>query len=348
MEHRRTMYLLSLLNEAASPAAREEVRRLFQKTVETADEFDTLRRLMETTLFFQTGDRSLLTDAQKLCEASYYQIENAAENIMRMQVVIEQIGREVQKTDDLMQSPAMEDALISAVSRARMDAYRSFLQTLSAHICYYLAAFYDPELLRPLVINRSGGFQETLSTLAGPFAEALLHAHERRRMRGWKIFRRNYDSHLAIGFTGVDCEEAALSFDELCRRADEGTLRRLAPNLYLQTDGREETLFGIGNLTGITPDEGLSILEGAAVTSISIHTELDAEAPLENLLETLSNHLGTTRFCLPAREVAAALNRSSQSVAAASRRKGGRCVICGARLENPGMIACSQHFRVNA
>ena len=174
MEHRRTIYLLSLLYEKASSDRAEAVRRLFQKTVESAEEFDVLRRLMETTRFLQAGDRSMLAEAQKLCEESYYQIENAAENIMRMQATVEKIQKEVAKTDEVMQSPAIRDALISAVSAERMEPYRNYLQTLAGHICYYLAAFYGPETLRGLVFNTGGGFQETLGARAGPFAETLL------------------------------------------------------------------------------------------------------------------------------------------------------------------------------
>lgn len=347
MNYSRSMMLISLLYQSADAANREILSKVFHDTISKANEFDELRKALESTVFFEPLGKTLYDEAQQLAANSFSEIENVAQNLMKIQVVLENIERETGKTDEMMQAPSFSNKAISAVSRSRIDSYVNYQKEIASGICYYLLVMDGVEPLRNLRFNLSANLQELNEVVSRHFADTLLQQGKHKTLPVWTIEQVDFQKSDALQYTGYVLSYDTMSREQMKNDFESGKYRRIAPNIYSSNGGVMAKWIGIGNIVGGKPGEALSYLNADVMTSIPSSDRFNMDMPANQLMENIANAIGASCFCISPDELTHAMNRRGMIRAAADRRVENLCIICGRKLEPGNRIACNSHFKVN-
>lgn len=346
MNYGRSMILLSLLYQSTSGENREILSRVFQNTISKSDEFDQIKKTLETSVFFEPTGKHLHDEAQELANVSYYDIAGVSKNLLKIQALVESIEKEVSKTDEIMHSPSFSNKVFSVVSRQQIDTYVKYENDFASCICYYMLMMDGAESLRSLRFNRSADLQELNEIVSQRFASELLQKKD-SVLPVWTLEKVDFHKSDVIEYSGFVLTYGNVSMEQVRKDYNAGQYVRIAPNVYASISGSQKKWIGIGNVVGGDPCDALSFLNAEVITSIPLSAKLDLDIPATQLITMISDTIGTSCFCISPENLAHVLNRRGMAEAVITRRSGDRCIICGQQLEFGNNVACNKHFKVN-
>lgn len=347
MEYKKTIYLLSLLYSGAAEEKRPGIGELFKQAVMSTEEFQRLKKLLQTVTFLGQDGISRHREGEQASWDLVTEIEHAGENIRRIQLLIRQIEVELDKSRELLSSPRYFDDDITAVWSEQLSQYNRFYRELANCICYYMISQFGVKSVRNLTFNRGAGFQDLMKLVNQQYANELLMSAQTPKPQTWTITATAFGGNNLIAYEGYRIEYSEKPLSSMLQMAGAGSYIRLAPYLFAAASPAQPSPFmGIGNIVGVGPGMGLSLLEAEIVTSLP--GEALGSGPLEyrNLLGIIRDGVHTDCYCISPEDLVGAMNRKCLSEAVESRRGNSQCIFCGQQAP-PGRIACRDHLPLN-
>lgn len=345
MEYKRTMYLLSLLHSAAEGAKKERIGDLFKNAVTSTDEYQQLKKLLHSVTFLGFDGAAKHDESEAALQNTISDIVNSTENIKRLQLLISQIENELKKADRLLGEVGFFDEDFIAVQSKKVDLYGKFYKELANMICYYLISQFGVKSIRNLTFNHKAGFQETTKLVNQQYGNELFMSYHSKKPLTWKISRQSFNSDNVICYQGVKIEYDDTPISDVLQKVKEEEYYRIAPFVFAATSPSVPAQYiGFGNIIGVDILRGLSLLDSEIATSLPV-TAFSSSFETTDLIGAIKRALNTESFCISPEDVVAAMNRQKLNDTVASRRREGKCVICGRSVN--GRTACKDHLSIS-
>lgn len=347
MSYEKSMYLLSLLYSAASNEKREKLGELFQSTVKKTEAFQQLTRLMQVTTFLGHDGASQKKEASNILKLALSQIQDGPSNIKKMELLLQQIEREVSDADKLVQSPRFFDDELAAISSEQYDEYNKFYREIASAICYYLVSQFGVKAIRNLTFNQRASFRELVHLINQQYATELAMSSETSKPLAWGITKAHFSGDNLVSYDGYTIEYTQMKLSEILHKVDLGEYKQIAPYCFAATSSAIQTqLIGIGNIVGVQPPHALQLLDSEILTSMPPAAFLMPYGTFDDILSKIAEAVETDSFCISPEDVVRAMNRYCLNNTVAIRKQQGKCIICGQTMRN-NKYACSSHFAIN-
>ena len=347
MSFNKTMYLLSLLYSAASDEKRSQLGVLFQDVMGKTDAFQQLTKQLQTTTFLGNEGIIKKQEASQALENALAHIQDGPNSITKMELLFQQIEREVQKSDLLVNCSRFFDDELVAVSSEKYDVYTQFYRGVANAICYYLVSQYGVKAIRNLTFNQRAGFSELVRLINQQYANELAMSSDMQMGMAWRIVRTAYVGDNLIPHDGYTIEYTQMKLSEMLHKVELEEYTRIAPYCFAATSAKAEIpLIGIGYLIGVPPENALQLLDADIVTMMPAASLNNADFFVGDTLSVITKSVQTDNFCISPEDLVRAWNRGALTNVVAGRRNTRACIICGRALSGT-QHACLSHFRMN-
>lgn len=345
MDYKRTMYLLSLLYSSADGAAKEKIGELFKQSVLATEEYQQLKKLLTSVSFFDADGEAMHAEGEQLREKTITEIASSADNYRKITLLTQQIENEVRKSEEQLSSPAFFDRLLVALRTTQVDGYTQFYRAFAACVCYYMLSQFGAKALHNLTFQSGAQLQDLCRLVNQKYADELFLSERCKRPPAWCIEKAQFGGDNLIAYSGyriVYAEEALRTLKE----ADGASgYSRIAPYVYAATSPDAKVQYiGIGNLVGVDPKDGISLLAAEITTSLP-PSALSFDFVCCDLLGALKKALNTDCYCITPDDLTAALNRRNVAQTIQKRKAANQCIFCGATVSS-GTI-CNKHLTIS-
>lgn len=347
MEYRKTMYLLSLLYAGANDTNRKRIGDLFKEAVIRTEEYDELKKLLQTVTFLGKEGIEKQHESELAIEKALTEISNASVNIKQMELCEQQIKNEITKSETLLVSPRFFDEDLVAVKSEKIDIYNKFYKMMANSICYYLVSQFGVKNIRNLTFNYRAGFQEIVKLLNQQYSNELAMSIDAQKPLSWSISKTYYGEDNLIEYEGFKIIYSHLNYSQLQMKVNEGEYFQASPNLFIATSSAVGALFtGIGNIVGVEIGHAISLLDAEIVSKLPISAFENRDINFSDILNEIKKTINTDCYCISPEDLVAALNRWSLNKTVTNRKKNGACIACGKPITS-GRIACDIHINIS-
>ena len=235
MEYKKSMYLLSLLFSSAGDEKKGKLGELFSQTVKKTESFQKLMKLLQTVTFIGYDGIAQKNESAAVLENAVVDIQNATQNIKKMDLLIKQISQEVNQSAELLSSPRFFDEDITAVLAEDVDTYNKFYKALANSICYYMISQFGVKSIRNLTFNHRASFQDIVKLINQQYANELSMTSGNPKLEPWAIVKTTFSGDNLIEYDGFKIEYSNILLSEMLRKVSVGEYARVAPYLFAAT-----------------------------------------------------------------------------------------------------------------
>ena len=344
MDTRRILFFLRLLSKETT-GCENEIAELYQKALDDNDEIRTLKSMIDNCNFYGEIGGSLKRRSLELLDKIRSNPVRSLEMLPQVKLMHESIAQEINVCDERMLSPEPVDDTVTVMYKDDTVAYMMALRRIAATCVYLILLYEGPEKSRHLTWYDDVGIREMVYAVGTKFLPLLCDT--RKSDYYWVITKRRLGGKALFGGDGFFLSyEKAKDIQPLCSILHQ---EPIGTHAFLNIDAYESDLndvpycWGIGNLTSITPNNSLNLLQQSITQKLRApsYKELRRKMPVPTeLTRLLSNG---TEYCITPDDLLIAMNQWYVGHEIETRKQMHRCLFCGQHINGKSLV-CPTHF----